>query len=73
MSKHWWKWVCELCHRQSNHNLLPDGWVFVWQSAICPECRRKAEKSGIAIANCVGGQYANGKPDPRAVHERSAT
>ena len=66
--RRWWKWVCELCHRQSNRKTLPDGWDLCWQSAICPSCQRKAIRDGIALPNCMGGQYANGKPDPRAAN-----
>jgi hypothetical protein len=61
----WWKWVCELCYRQSNRKTLPAGWDLCWQSAICPACQRKAIGDGIALPNCRGGQYAKGKPDPR--------
>jgi hypothetical protein len=64
--RRWWKWVCELCHRQSNRKTLPAGWDLCWQSAICPACQRKAIRDGIALPNCRGGQYAKGKPDPRA-------
>lgn len=61
---HWWNWVCEFCHRQSNRMELPPGWDLVLQSAVCPDCQRKVARDG-GYAVVKGGAYADGRPDPR--------
>jgi hypothetical protein len=65
MKKHWWKWVCEFCFKQSNHHRLPEKWELVWQSAVCPDCQKRVEKDG-GYAVVKGGAYAKGKIDPRS-------
>jgi len=60
-----WTWICELCYKKCYLNVLPNNWLFCFQSAVCPSCQSKAHKDGLAIADCKGGQYAKGEPDPR--------
>ena len=59
------RWVCEFCYREYYGNPLPDSWDFVWQSAVCPECRQLVPLDG-GYAVVKGGAYAGNKPDPRA-------
>jgi hypothetical protein len=61
-------WTCEYCHRQVESRPIPKGWEFTWQSTICPEClaRAKREHPDDWPRVVKGGEYANGKPDPRA-------
>jgi len=57
-------WICEYCYRQiPGSNNLPDDWITVWTSCICPECQKKIEKDG-GINKVVGGAYAK-ITDPR--------
>ena len=57
-------WTCEYCYRQiPGSNNLPDDWITVWTSCICPECQKKIEKDG-GINKVVGGAYAK-ITDPR--------
>ena len=70
-----WDWICEFCYRVLVNTpiLLPE-WDFVWQSAVCPECRHKVVADG-GFYVVVGGAYANG-PDPRetfTVHAHEVT
>ena len=58
-----WDWICEFCHKTINGE-LPDDWDFVWQSAVCPECKEKVARDG-GYGVVKGGAYATG-PDPRA-------
>ena len=58
------RWVCEYCYRIFYGTKLPDDWDFVWQSAVCPDCKGKvAQDGGYGVV--PGGKYAIG-PDPRA-------
>lgn len=61
----WWKWVCELCYRQSNRHKLPGAWLWTHQSAICPDCQHRAAKMGKDIPNLRGGCFSDGRIDPR--------
>ena len=57
-------WICEFCYLVAEQDDLPAGWDFVWQSAVCPDCRKLvALDGGYAIVKC--GAYADGRPDPR--------
>jgi len=58
------RWVCEYCFRTIYINSLPADWEFVWQSAVCPECRKRVKHDGGYFV-VKGGAYATG-PDPRA-------
>jgi len=60
-----WKWICEFCFKKSYQRFLPDGWEWVWQSAVCPSCRKRVEKDG-GYNVVKGGAYAK-VPDPRSV------
>ena len=66
MKKRWWRWVCEFCYKQINNKILPAGWDWAWQSAVCPQCRERVKKDGgYAVVKC--GSYAPvGRSDPRA-------
>jgi hypothetical protein len=46
------RWVCEFCFRTNNREVLPQGWDWVWQSAVCPKCKRKVAR----ITNMVRAQ-----------------
>jgi hypothetical protein len=60
-----WVWICEFCYKTSSDTTLPAGWDFVLQSAVCPDCRKRAAlDGGYAVVLC--GSYAT-VPDPRAV------
>lgn len=64
---------CEACYTQAP-NPVPVTWELIYQSLVCPDCQRRAKAEMIGLANLRGGQYANGKPDPRmkqlmATHE----
>jgi len=60
-----WKWICEFCFRLLYVDQLLDGWDFVWQSAVCPECRQRvAHDGGYAVV--PGGKYATSS-DPREI------
>jgi len=65
MKKHWSKWLCEFCYKQSNRKNLPETWNLVWQSAVCPDCQKRVARDG-GYGVVKGGAYANGKKDPRA-------
>lgn len=65
MKKHWWKWVCEFCYRQTNRKNLPRDWDLVWQCAVCPKCRVRVPLDG-GYWKVVCGAYAGKKRDPRA-------
>jgi hypothetical protein len=61
--------MCELCYRQQpldGGTHIPATWDIVFQSPICPDCQRRAEADGKAIAHLTCGCYSGGKPDPRA-------
>ena len=59
------RWVCEYCYRIFYGTRLPDDWDFVWQSAVCPDCKGKvAQDGGYGVV--PGGKYAIG-PDPRSL------
>jgi hypothetical protein len=59
------KWICEFCYTMLFTDRLPDGWDWIYQSAVCPECReRVAQAGGYHVV--VAGAYAEG-PDPRSV------
>lgn len=58
-------WICEFCYREDASARLPDKWDFVWQSAVCPECRVRVHADG-GYAVVKGGAYAK-RPDPRDV------
>ncbi len=62
--KRYWKWVCEFCFKQSNHNILPSGWDLVWQSAVCPNCQKRVANDGGYFV-VKGGAYAGTRRDPR--------
>ena len=57
-------WTCEYCFRPFYGEKLPDDWDFVWQSAVCPDCKVKVAADGGYFV-VPGGKYATG-PDPRA-------
>jgi predicted amidophosphoribosyltransferase len=59
--------ICELCYTEApiKDGKVTENWDLVFQSFICPNCQKKAEAEGKPLAHCVGGCYANGKPDPR--------
>lgn len=64
---------CEACYTQAP-NPVPVTWELVFQSLVCPDCQKRAKAEGVAWGHLKGGQYANGKPDPRmkqlmATHE----
>lgn len=56
-------WLCEFCYRTHYGDQLPETWDWVWQSAVCPECKeRTARDGGYGVVR--GGAYAT-QPDPR--------
>lgn len=58
--------ICEFCYKSlpaTADGRLPEGWEFVWQSYVCPDCvKRVAFDGGYHFV--PGGAYAQG-PDPR--------
>lgn len=65
--------VCEYCHREAV-NPVDDGWDLIWLCWLCPECQARAEREhGTGYLPFVrGGEYADGRPDPRARKEQRA-
>ena len=59
------QWVCELCFRTIRADRLPDDWELVHQSAVCPDCIRRARANDVSLAECCGGVYSDGRPDSR--------
>lgn len=59
--------ICELCYREpSDAAEFYLTWDRIWQANVCPDCHLKAKHDGVAVADCRGGCYAEGKSDPRA-------
>jgi hypothetical protein len=56
-------WICEFCYAMLFDDQLPESWEWIWQSAVCPECRERVERDGGYFV-VVAGAYAEG-PDPR--------
>jgi hypothetical protein len=58
--------ICEYCHRAAAEGT--NAWSFIWQCYVCPECTERATaEHGEGFVNIVkGGEYADGRPDPRA-------
>ncbi|MFL6416122.1 MAG: hypothetical protein ACJ74Y_10710 [Bryobacteraceae bacterium] len=65
MSEHDWKWVCEFCFRTIKDDVLPNNWEWIYQSAVCPDCKARVEASG-GYRVVMGGAYAGSRKDPRA-------
>jgi hypothetical protein len=61
-------WVCEYCHKESEGPYFPIGWELVMGCAICGDCieRARREHGDRWLVKVHGGEYADGKPDPRA-------
>lgn len=58
-------WVCEFCFKTIDKPIdLPKDWIIVFQSCICPDCRKKLEMIPDWIQNVPGGSFASGT-DPR--------
>ncbi|HUW34212.1 MAG TPA: hypothetical protein VM223_21605 [Planctomycetota bacterium] len=57
------KRICEFCFRAFYGQELPKEWDFVWQSAVCPDCRERVQREG-GYGVVKGGAYAT-IPDPR--------
>ena len=56
-------WICEFCYKPVQGD-LPKEWEFVFQSAVCPDCKIKVEKDG-GYWVVKGGSYSYCK-DPRS-------
>jgi len=59
------QWTCEFCYTQSFNYILPSGWQFIWESAICPDCYKIVAKMDNWINKVNGGAFSGGMPDPR--------
>lgn len=55
--------VCELCYQPKPNDDL--GWDLIFQSFVCPGCQLKMKRDNLTASNARGGQYAEGKRDPR--------
>lgn len=63
--------VCHYCHKESEGPEMPEGWDLIFQSYVCGDClaRAKHEHPRDWLHVVKGGEYAEGKPDPRASAE----
>lgn len=50
-------WICEFCFKVYDGDRLPDDWDFIFQSAVCPECKPKVQVDG-GYQVVKGGAYA---------------
>lgn len=57
---------CEACYTQAP-SPVPQDWALVLQSYVCPACQKRAKALALPLTRLRGGQYANGRPDPRTV------
>lgn len=49
-------YICEFCFKPGEGD-IPNSWDFVWQSAVCPDCKAKvATHGGYAVVK--GGTFA---------------
>ena len=54
--------TCEFCYKQVDGK-LPSDWDLVWQSCVCPDCKKRVKEDG-GYNVVKGGAYSSG-PDPR--------
>ncbi|HVU26523.1 MAG TPA: hypothetical protein VHG71_02165 [Verrucomicrobiae bacterium] len=59
-------WICEFCFRTTSTPSLPSDWDFIFQSAVCPDCKPKVETGG-GYHVVKGGAFAGRRKDPRAL------